>query len=200
MRFASYDGTELAYTSSGQGRPLVCLPGGPGGAGSYLGDLAGLDELRQLLLLDPRGCGRSDLPADPSTMRFDRQARDLEALREHLGLTTLDVLGHSAGAITAQAWASQFPGTVGRLLLLTPSDHLQGGARADVQTIRATYSHEPWYAEAIEALELLKDAPPSQVSALRRAMHPFFYSRWDDANREHAARFEAFDDRLQEGK
>lgn len=189
--FPSYDGTRLSYEQVGSGRPLVCLAGGPGGAVSYLGDLAGLSALRTLVLLDTRGVGRSELPSDPTTMRFDRLARDLEALRQHLALEQLDVLGHSAGAITAQAWASQFPSSVGRLLLLTPSDHLQGGAREDVSGIRASYADQPWYAEALEATELLKDAPPSQVPALRRAMHPFFYSRWDDATREHAARFEA---------
>jgi pimeloyl-ACP methyl ester carboxylesterase len=191
VSFTSYDGTRLAFTRLGDGPPLLCLPGGPGGASSYLGDLGGLDAVRSLLLLDPRGCGHSELPADPATMRFDRQALDLEALRQHLGLEVLDVLGHSAGAITAQAWASQFPASVGRLLLVTPSDHLQGGTRDDVPGIRATYGDEPWYADALEAVELLKDAPPSQVSMLRKAMHPFFYSRWDSETQAHAARFEA---------
>ena len=41
--FASYDGTELAYRILGDGPPLVCLPGGPGRAAGYLGDLGGLD-------------------------------------------------------------------------------------------------------------------------------------------------------------
>ncbi|MDX6214716.1 MAG: hypothetical protein QOG99_300 [Frankiales bacterium] len=190
-RFTSYDGTTLAYVTVGEGSPLVCLPGGPGSAAAYLEDLAGLGELRTLLLLDPRGTGHSELPADPSTLRFDRLALDLEALRQHLGLDALDVLGHSAGAITAQAWASQYPDSVGRLVLVTPSDHLQGGTRDDVPGIRETYTAEPWYAEASEAVELLRDVPPSQRAALQRTIQPFFYSRWDDRARQHAAGYEA---------
>jgi hypothetical protein len=30
--FRTHDGTELVYTSVGEGPPLVCLPGGPGRA------------------------------------------------------------------------------------------------------------------------------------------------------------------------
>jgi hypothetical protein len=40
--FASYDGTEIGYRLVGDGLPLVCLPGGPGRAYKYLGDLGGL--------------------------------------------------------------------------------------------------------------------------------------------------------------
>jgi pimeloyl-ACP methyl ester carboxylesterase len=45
-RFASYDGTEISYRVLGTGRPLVCLPGGPGRAAEYLGDLGGLSQSR----------------------------------------------------------------------------------------------------------------------------------------------------------
>jgi hypothetical protein len=34
-----YDGTQIGYRSLGAGPPLVCLPGGPGRASEYLGDL-----------------------------------------------------------------------------------------------------------------------------------------------------------------
>jgi proline iminopeptidase len=189
--FASYDGTQLHYASAGKGRPLVCLPGGPGSGAGYFEDLAGLTELRTLVLLDTRGTGRSELPSDPSTMRFDKLALDLEALRAHLELEVLDVLGHSAGAITAQAWAAQHSASVGQLVLLTPSDHLQGGQREDVPAVRETYAGEPWYGEAMEALDLLKDAPPSQVTSLRRAILPFQYGRWDERTQQHAALVES---------
>ena len=187
-RFSSYDGTELAYTRLGEGdRPLVCLPGGPGRAVAYLEDLAGLPDVRPLLLLDPRATGYSDVPADPATLRFDRLADDLEALRLHLGLEPLDVLGHSAGSIVAQAWAAQHPERVGQLVLLTPSDVLLGGTRADLPAIRAARAGEPWYADAAEAVEALEDAPPSMRASLERATRPFFYGRWDERTQAHAA-------------
>lgn len=185
--FSSYDGTVLAYTEVGQGPPLVCLPGGPGRAVAYLEDLAGLSSLRTLVLLDPRATGHSEIPADPGTLRFDRLAGDLEALREHLGRERLDLLAHSAGCIVAQAWASQHPSRVGSLVLVTPSDRLQGGSRADAQSIREGFRDEPWYADAAEAADAMADAPRSQHATLERATRAFGYGRWDARTQAHAA-------------
>ena len=185
--FAAPDGTRLAYEQVGSGPPLLCLPGGPGRASAYLEDLGGLGEVRTLVLMDARATGRSEVPADPASLRFDRLAADVRALREHLGLETADVLGHSAGCLVAQAWAALEPERVGRLVLVTPSDRLQGGDRGDVAQVRASRSQEPWYADAAAAQEALADAPPAQQQALVRATRPFFYGRWDARTQAHAA-------------
>ena len=185
--FPSYDGTRLVVTEVGSGPPLLCLPGGPGRASAYLEDLGGLSEVRTLVRLDLRATGHSEVPADPSSLRFDRLADDVEALREHLGLERVDVLGHSAGCLVAQAWAAAHPERVGRLVLVTPSDRLQGGDRADVAGIRAARSGEPWYADAAAAQEALADAPRAQQASLVRATRPFFYGRWDERTEAHAA-------------
>ena len=185
--FSSYDGTRLAYTEVGSGPRLVCLPGGPGRASAYLEELGGLSEDRTLVLLDTRATGRSEVPADPSSLRFDRLAKDVEALREHLGEERIDVLGHSAGCIVAQAWVAEHPDRVGRLVLVTPSDRLQGGARADIAAIRESRKDEPWYADAAEAVAALESAPAAQQQSLVRATRPFFYGRWDEVTQAHAA-------------
>jgi pimeloyl-ACP methyl ester carboxylesterase len=186
--FAAADGTRLAYTEAGQGRPLLCLPGGPGRAGAYLEDLGGLTADRTLVVLDARATGRSEVPADPATLRFDALAEDVEALRAHLGLETVDVLGHSAGAVVAQTWAARHPDRVRSLLLVTPSPLLQGGRRADLDEVRAARAGEPWYADAAEAQRALAEGvPPAQAQALVRATRPFFYGRWDERTQAHAA-------------
>lgn len=184
------DGTRLAFTEVGTGPRLVCLPGGPGRASAYLEDLGGLSASRTLVLLDQRATGHSEVPADPSTLRFDRLAEDVDALREHLGEDGLDLLGHSAGSVVAQAYAAAHPDRVRSLVLLTPVDVLQrgpGAPRTDVPGIRALRADEPWYAEAAEAEAALKDASPPQQQALQRALRPFFYGRWDARTQAHAA-------------
>lgn len=185
--FSSYDGTKLAYTEVGTGTPLLCIPGGPGRASAYLEDLAGLSETRTLVLLDNRATGRSEVPADPSTLRFDRLADDVEALRQHLGLEQVDLLGHSAGTVVAQVWASAHPDRVRSLVLVTPSGGLQGSNRTDVRDIVATRADEAWYADAAEALDALPHASPSEQQMLWRAIRPLMYGRWDDRTQAHAA-------------
>ena len=186
-RFSAPDGTVLAYDEVGTGPRLLCVPGGPGRASAYLEDLGGLADQRTLVLLDNRATGGSEVPADPSTLRFDRLAEDVEALRQHLGEERIDLLGHSMGAVVAQAYAAAHSERLRSLLLVTPSDHLQGGTRADVPAIRAARSGEPWYPEAAEAQEALADAAPAQRQPLVRATRPFLYGRWDERQQAHAA-------------
>ncbi|MDT7570458.1 MAG: hypothetical protein QOE05_632 [Actinomycetota bacterium] len=185
--FSSYDGTKLSYAEVGSGPPLICLPGGPGRAAAYLEDLGGLAADRTLVLLDARATGRSEVPADPSTLRYDRLADDVEALRLHLGLDAAAVLGHSAGTEVAQVWAARRPEAVDRLVLVTPGGKLQGCTREDTAEIRAARSGEPWYDDASSAVEALETAPPSVQQQLWRAARPFMYGRWDDRTSAHAA-------------
>ena len=66
-RLTTADGRTLAYHRSGSGPTLVCHPGGPGFSSIYLGDLAGLGDELELVLLDPRGTGGSDPARGPPT-------------------------------------------------------------------------------------------------------------------------------------
>lgn len=187
LRFASYDGTGLAYRVVGSGEPLVCLPGGAGRAVSYLGDLGGLSAHRTLVLLDNRGTGASDVPASADTYRRDRLALDVEALRRHLGLTRLDVLGHSAGSGIAMAYAEHFPHNLSSLVLLTPSLRAIGltPTEQDRAEHLARHAAQPWHAEAVAALRAWSagdDSPHNRLAAAR-----LFYGAWTPAAQEHAA-------------
>ena len=184
--FASYDGTELGYHVRGGGLPLVCLPGGPGRAAEYLGDLGGLSESRQLVLLDPRGVGSSADPADPATFRVDRLVSDVESLRIHLGLDRMDLLAHSAGAFLATLYAAAHPQRLSRLILVTPGLAAVGTQGTEEEFLAALdrRAAEPWYPEARAALEKIM-AGDLSVEAFR-ASRPFFYGRWDETARAHA--------------
>src|SRR6516165_8113175 len=105
--FTAPDETRLAYNVVGRGSPLICLPGGPMQDSAYLGDLGGLSRHYQLVLLDPRGTGGSQTPADAGTYRCDRQVDDVEALRVHLGLDQVALLANSAGANLAVLYAAR---------------------------------------------------------------------------------------------
>lgn len=185
-RFASYDGTELGYDVAGDGAPLVCLPGGPGRAAEYLGDLGGLDKTRRLVLLDPRGVGSSDDAADPETLRVDRLVEDVEALREHLGLKQVDLLAHSAGAVLATLYAATYPQRLSHLALITPGLAAVDvyGTEQDAEAILERRVGEPWYPAAYSALERIMTGDLSLEAF--RASRPLFYSRWTVAAQAHA--------------
>jgi pimeloyl-ACP methyl ester carboxylesterase len=185
-RFASYDGTEIGYRVLGDGAPLVCLPGGPGRAAGYLGDLGGLSRSRQLILLDPRGVGLSADPADPATFRVDRLVSDVESLRAHLGLARMDLLAHSAGAVLATLYAARFPDRLSALILVTPGLAAVGVGSTEEQ-LRATLDRraaEPWYPAALAALEKIFAGDLSMAAFA--ASRPLCYGRWDEAAQAHA--------------
>ena len=185
-RFASYDGTELSYRLLGDGPPLVCLPGGPGRAAEYLGDLGGLSRSRRLILLDSRGVGLSADPADPATFHVERLVHDVESLRAHLGLDRMDLLAHSAGAILATLYAAAYPERLSGLSLITPGLAAVGVDDTE-ERFRAALGRraaEPWYPAALAALE--KIIAGDQSMEAFRASRPFYYGRWDDAARAHA--------------
>ena len=185
-RFASYDGTELSYRVAGDGPPLVGLPGGPGRAVDYLGDLGGLAQSHRLILLDSRGVGSSDDPADPATFGVDRLVADVEALRAHLGLDRMALLGHSAGAILATLYAAAFPERLSRLILLTPGLAALGVnlTQEQFEAVAGLRAAQPWYPAARAALDDILAG--SRSMAAYRGSRPFFYARWDDAAQAHA--------------
>ncbi|WP_433177125.1 alpha/beta fold hydrolase [Actinoallomurus sp. CA-150999] len=189
--FSSHDGTVLAYRLAGQGEPLVCLAGGPGRPSGYLGDLGGLATTRRLILLDNRGTGGSAAPEDPRTYGVGRLVADVEALREHLGLESMDLLGHSAAADLAVLYAARHPHRIRRLVLVTPSPRAVGLDPTDEEWFAAVErrSGEPWYATARAALDAW-DAGDERDET-RRATRPFLYSPWNDVAEAHDRSFPA---------
>lgn len=181
---SAHDGTDLAYHVFGEGIPVICLPGGPMQDSDYLGELGGLSAHRQLIMLDPRGTGRSAIPRDATSYRCDRLVDDVEALREHLGLDRMDLLAHSAGANLAALYVARHPDRVGKLALITPSTFAvgitaTGESRREIAQLR---KDEPWFAAAFAALEAIVAGSATDESW--KAIDPFFYGRWDAA--EHA--------------
>ena len=181
--FRSADGGVLHYELRGDGPLLVCQPGGPGRAPSYLDGLGGVDRVRTLVLLEPRGVGRS---ADSEGGSFVELAEDLEAFREHLGVERLDVLGHSAGAWPVIQFAARYPERAGRVVLLTPSrmpiPPTPGEPSQDELVVR-WFEGEPWYPRAKAAWDAGDEKDLDWV--------PFAYGADGPVVRAHAERDDA---------
>ena len=155
---------------------------------AYLGELGGLSAYRSLVLVDLRGTGGSDVPADPATYRCDRLVDDVEALRTHLARDRVDVLAHSAGAAVALLYAARHPERIARLALVAPSPRVVGLeiTDADRRQIAELRRAEPWFPEAFAAFERIwsGDAGDADWTAIT----PFLHGRWDCAARDLVAR------------
>jgi proline-specific peptidase len=182
------DGRTLAYRREGTGPTLVCHGGGPGFSSRYLGNLGGLDERLELILLDPRGTGGSDRPADSSAYAIQDYVDDLEELRRHLGLERLNLLGHSHGGVVAIAYAARHPGRVERLILASTLARWTPAQEEAMQEAMASHAGEPWYADAKAALEAEQAGEfttDEEMFELADREFPFYFAHYDDAARDY---------------
>src|SRR4051812_40480350 len=106
-RFTSFDGTGIAYITAGpaEGPDVLLLHGFA--ADHRLNWVAPkvVDALvaagHHVIALDARGHGQSDKPRDPAAYESDAMPRDAQALLDHLGVETVDVVGYSMGSVVS---------------------------------------------------------------------------------------------------
>jgi proline iminopeptidase len=118
------DGNLVYWEERGNpaGKPAVIVHGGPG-TGSPKGTPKTFDPQRyRVILFDQRGCGRSTPHAsDPATgmslNTTEHLLRDMEQLREHLGVERWLVFGGSWGSGLSVAYAERHPERVTELVL-----------------------------------------------------------------------------------
>jgi pimeloyl-ACP methyl ester carboxylesterase len=181
--FTTPEGLTLSYERRGSGPLLVCHPGGPGGSGAEFRDFAGLDDTFELVLLNPRGSQGSDRAESYSLASY---AADLEALREHLGVEQLDLLGFSHGGVVAMAYAAAHRERVRRLLLVDTLAIWDDEAEAGMQRGIEKRSGEPWFADAKQALEEEQAgefASAEELKANAQRQAPLYFHRWEGNER-----------------
>jgi pimeloyl-ACP methyl ester carboxylesterase len=177
--FTTPEGLTLSYERRGSGPLLVCHPGGPGGSAAEFRDFAGLDDTFELVLLSPRGSHGSD-PADDYAL--SSYVADVEALREHLGVEQLDLLGFSHGGIVAMAYAAAHGARVRRLVLAATL--ALWGEEAEAAMARAIEARrdQPWFAEAQKAIEEEQAGEFSSTEELIANVQqqiPLYFHRWE---------------------
>jgi len=99
--------------------PLMLLAGLASDSQSWLPTvLRALSRDRLVITLDNRGCGRT---LHKGEISIERMASDCMALADHLGITTIDMLGHSMGGMIALTVAHLYPDRLHRLVLCNSS-------------------------------------------------------------------------------
>ena len=181
--FTTPAGLTLSYERRGRGPLLVCHPGGPGCSAAEFRDFAGLDDSFDLLFLSPRGSAGSDPAEDYSLASY---AADVEALREHLGVEQLDLLGFSHGGMVAMTYAAAYGPRVRRLVLAGTlalwDDEAQAAMERGIEARRG----EPWFEEAQRAIAEEQAGDFSSVDDLianTQRQAPLYFHRWEGNER-----------------
>jgi len=138
--------------------------------------LAPLADRRQLILYDQRGRGASQVPPAARSARIEHDAGDLPALREAIGLSRWDVLGHSWGGGLAMLATERDRDAVRRLVLVDsvgPIGNWQENLLRDA--LPRLDAGDRAVLERIDQQALLA-ADPGVHSAYSRAMYPAWFA------------------------
>ncbi|MFF5725104.1 alpha/beta fold hydrolase [[Kitasatospora] papulosa] len=99
---------------------------------------------------------------------------DVDALREHLDLPRMDLLGHSTGTNIATQYAARHPANVSKLALIRPSLRavdlvITEEMRRELAQLR---ENEPWFPAAFAAPQAITEGTGSDWEAVA----PFFWA------------------------
>jgi pimeloyl-ACP methyl ester carboxylesterase len=101
MPYAVSNGVRTWYEVEGEGIPLVLHIGGFGSLDDWRRDdvryTEALRDRYRLILLDPRGQGKSDAPHDPAAYTLAERANDVLAVLDDLGIPKAHFWGYSLG-------------------------------------------------------------------------------------------------------
>ncbi len=113
------DGHQVYYEEAGSldGIPVVFLHGGPGAGTTSVHRRYCDPEKYRMILVDQRGCGRSTPHGAIENNTTQDLIKDLEAIRERLGIERWVVMGGSWGATLALLYAESHPKQVMGLIL-----------------------------------------------------------------------------------
>lgn len=118
--------------NTGSKKPLVLLHGGPGSTHNYFEVLDRLAEEdgRQIIQYDQLGCGYSYVESHPELWTLGTWTSELAALRAHLGLEEIHLLGQSFGGMVLLDYVCNHkPHGLKSLILSStlPSSRMWGG-------------------------------------------------------------------------
>src|SRR5436305_6205400 len=137
------NGIEMYYETRGEGEPLVLLHGGGGIGANWDLIFKVPPQGYQLIIPDLRGHGRSTNPLPGFTIR--QLAQDVFGLLDSLGVERFKAMGLSLGAKTLLHVATQQPGRVEAMVLVSATPYFPEQARAVMRQLTAeNHSEAEW--------------------------------------------------------
>jgi pimeloyl-ACP methyl ester carboxylesterase len=174
-RTESINDFDMYYEIRGEGEPLLLLHGG-GGVGANWGFIfKDTPDRYRLIIPDQRGHGRSTNPSMKLTFR--QLALDVFALLDRLGIERFKAIGISLGAKTLLHVATQQPGRVERMVLVSATPYFPEQARRVMREVTPeNRSDEEW-----QQMRQWHKHGDEQIRAIWRQVNAFKDS-YDDLN------------------
>jgi pimeloyl-ACP methyl ester carboxylesterase len=132
-RSISVNDIEMYYVIRGEGEPLLLLHGGGGIGANWNLVFPSPPEGYQLIVPDLRGHGRTTNPSGRFT--FKQMAFDVFELLDRLGIEQFKAIGMSLGAKTLLHVATQRPGRVEAMVLVSATPYFPATARSIMATM-----------------------------------------------------------------
>ncbi|MDA2935017.1 alpha/beta fold hydrolase [Acidobacteria bacterium AH-259-D05] len=126
------NGHRYHYLDEGEGEPVVMIHGNPSWSFMYRELVRSLRGSYRVVAPDHIGCGLSDKPSrDEYEYRLEQRVSDLEALLEHISVTShITLVLHDWGGPIGMCYAVRHPSRIARLVVLnTAAFLLPGGKR-----------------------------------------------------------------------
>jgi proline iminopeptidase len=181
------DGGELCYHVAGQGPVCLVHPGGAGAEWRYL-RMPKVERHATLVYIEPIGTGRSGRLPRLADYSIERDAAHIDALRGHLALERVGLLGHSYGGMVALTYALGHPDGLSELILYSTAPTTGPEFDAEVQANLLWFKDRPWFAEASGALRLFFRArTDDEKTAGFRKIMPLFFADYDGRRAEFEA-------------
>ena len=133
-RLARNGPVTLAYDLRGRGSPLVLIQGVGVGRWGWEPVADRLARRFQVITIDNRGIGASDIP--PGHYSTRAMANDVLAVLDHAGIQRASLVGTSLGGMIAQELALAHPERVDKLVLVAT---VPGGPRSRPMPLGTTY-------------------------------------------------------------
>lgn len=113
-------GATIYYEASGDGPPIVMIPGGPMDAGGFAALREAMAGAWRVVAYDPRGNSRSAFDGPPVEQDLDVHGDDAAAVIDAVGGGPVVVLGSSGGAQIGANLAARYPDRVAVLVAHEP--------------------------------------------------------------------------------
>jgi proline iminopeptidase len=161
--------SRLYIRDIGRGPAVIVLHGGPDFDHTYLlPELNRLSDSFHLIYYDQRGRGRSAQGVQPEDVTLESEIADLDAVRQHFGLDSAVLLGHSWGTVLALEYANRHPDRVSALILMNPAPASRDDFLLFAKQAREQSAADLAQMKAIAATPAYEAGDPDMVAAYYR--------------------------------